>query len=149
MDLLSRAIARLTGVTMLVAGLGLTLMIVWIVERQLTLRGTVEPSALIFSAVLTIVGLVCGVIGIRLTFNRPNRYQSLLPPLGWYAIASVFALLAPSLGFTVIRHRDYEQLVGVACTVVFAVWCWRAGRAAAARGRSDAAGPDKRIDSRA
>ena len=43
MDLLSRAIARLTGVTMLVAGLGLTLMIVWIVERQLTLRGTVEP----------------------------------------------------------------------------------------------------------
>jgi hypothetical protein len=138
MDLLSRAIARLAGGTLLAASLGLALLGVWILDRQLTLRGTVEPSVLVFTAVLTIVGLVCGVMGIRLTFNRPNRYRSLLPPLGWYAMTSVFALLGSILGFVVIRRGDYEQLVGVACTVAFAAWCWRAGRIAAARGRSDA-----------
>lgn len=138
MDVLNRVVARLAGATLVVACLGLSALVVGMIQRQVDLKGTVEPAVLLFAAVCTIVGLVCGVLGLRLTLNRPNRYQSLLPPPGWYALASVFGVLAPVLGFVVVRHGDYEHLVGAACTVVLALWCWKAGRIAAARGRSGA-----------
>lgn len=80
----------------------------------------------------------CGTIGLRLTFDRPNRYQSLLPPFGWYAMGSVFVLLGLGLGVVVIHQGDYEQLVGAACAILVAFWCWKAGRNATTRGRSDA-----------
>jgi hypothetical protein len=138
MDPTSKVMARLSGVILLVAGLGLASLSTWIVARQLTTRVDIERSVLLFCAIVAVVAFVCGTIGLRLTFNRPNRYQSLLPPFGWYTMASVFVLLGLGLGFVVIRQGDYEQLVGAACAVLVALWCWKAGRTATARGRSDA-----------
>lgn len=138
MDSTSKGLARLSGVVLLLAGLGLEALFALIVERQLTLRGGIERSVLIFSAIISIVGFVCCLIGLRLALNRPNRYQSLLPPYGWYTMALVFVVLGPALGFLMIRQGDYEQLIGAACATLFGGWCWKAGRGAAARGRSDA-----------
>jgi hypothetical protein len=133
MHVLNRVVARLAGATLVVACLVLSVLVVWTIQRQVDLNGALEPAVLLFAAVCTIVALVCGVLGVRLTLNRPNRYQSLLPPLGWYALTSFFGVLAPVLGLVVIRHGDYEHLVGVACTVVLALCCWRTGRTAATR----------------
>jgi hypothetical protein len=107
----------------------------------------VERSVLLFCAIVAVMAFVCGTIGLRLVFDRPNRYQSLLPPFGWYTMGSVFVLLGSGLGFVVIRQGDYGQLVGAACAILVAFWCWKAGRTATARGRSDAhASPNKRIE---
>jgi predicted permease len=138
-DPTNKVMARLSGVILLFAGLCLASLVTWIVARQLTMRVDIERSALLFCAIVAIVAFVCGTIGFRLTFDRPNRYQSLLPPFGWYTMAFVFVLLGSGLGFMVIRREgDYEQLVGAACAIVVARWCWKAGRTATARGRSDA-----------
>ena len=137
MDPTSKLIARLSGVILLVAGLGLASLVTWIVARQLTTRVDVERSVLLFCAIAAVGAVLCGTIGLRLTFDRPNRYQSLLPPYGWHTMGSVFVLLGLGLGFVVIRQGDYEQLVGAACAILVAFWCWKAGRNATARGRSD------------
>jgi hypothetical protein len=133
MDSTNKLLARFCGAVLLLAGLGLAALVILIAERQLILRGGIERSVLIFSAIISIVGFVCCLIGFRLAVNRPNRYQSLLPPFGWYAIALVFVVLGPALRFLVIRQGDYEQLVGAACAIAFGGWCWKAGRVAAAR----------------
>lgn len=138
MDPTSNMLARLSGVVLLLAGLGMEALFIWAIERQLTLRGGFERSALIVSAVLSMVGFVCCLIGLRLTLNRPNRYQSLLPPFGWYTIAFVFVVLGPVLGYLTIRQGEFRQLIGAACAVLLGAWCWKAGRVAAMRGRTDA-----------
>jgi ABC-type polysaccharide/polyol phosphate export permease len=137
MDATSRVVARTSGIVLLIAGLAIEALFLFVAERQLSLRDTIERSALVVSVVLSIVGFVCIVVGLRLTLNRPNRYQSLLPPLGWYAISLLFAVLGPSLGYLAVRRGDYEHIIGAACSIVIAFWCWKAGRTAASRGRSD------------
>jgi hypothetical protein len=136
LDRANQVIAKLSGMVLVVAGLGLAALATSIIARQFTMQADIENSALLFSAVVAIVALVCGTIGLRLTFNRPNRYHSLLPPVAWYAMAFVFALLGSGLGLAVARRGEYDQLVGAACAILFAFWCWKAGRTAAARGRS-------------
>src|SRR5688572_26763952 len=126
MDPMSKVLARISGVVLLLAGLGLEALFIFIIERQLTLRGGVERSVLIASVILSIIGFACCLIGFRLAFNRPNRYQSLLPPFGWYAMALIFVVLGPGLGVLMIRQGDYEQLVGAACAILFGVFCWKA-----------------------
>jgi hypothetical protein len=137
-DPASKLMSKVAGVVLLPAGIALVALCAWILQRQFTLKGGVTPSAFIFSAVVGIVGFFCTLIGYRLALDRPNRYQSLLPPIGWYILALVFAVIGFVLGVVVLRRADYTQLIGVACCFVFASWCWRAGRIAHARGRSDA-----------
>jgi len=137
LDRTNQVIATLSGFVLLVAALGLAILITWIVARQLVIAADMNRTVLLLSAAIAAVAGVCGTIGFRLAFNRPNRYHSLLPPFGWYAMAAVFVAFGSVLGFELIRDGNYEQLVAAGCAILLGYWSWKAGRIAAARGRGD------------
>src|SRR5262245_47715125 len=86
----NRIYAKVVGGVMLwigVAGLGL---FVYFAYKLAVLGRTPAIGADVFMVVLAIVGVFCVYVGWRLFFNRPNRFGSILTPLGWRALCGLF-----------------------------------------------------------
>jgi hypothetical protein len=94
MDVAHTIMARVAGAALLAFGLGLAALAVWMVERRLSLSGGLEPGVAAVIAVFAALALFCLLAGYRLLFDRPNRYGSLLSPLGWRVLATFFFALA-------------------------------------------------------
>lgn len=107
-----RVLGRTAGGILLVFGLGLVALMIFLVERQLTLRGHIERGALVFLAVGCLLSLFCFPVGYRLVTQRPNRYGSVLPPWAWFLIAVLFGALAAAF-FVLDPHSQEFTTVGI------------------------------------
>lgn len=79
--------ARVAGGVLLMFGTGLAILAIWIVERQFTLRGSLQMSAVAIVIGFSLLMVFCFPVGYRLFLNRPNRHGSLLSPAGWIVLA--------------------------------------------------------------
>jgi len=124
---------RVAGIVLLIFGLGLGVLTLWIVERKLTLRGSVERVALIMCSVFGLIAAFCTTVGYRLSFNRPNRHGSLLSPRSWVVAAGFFGLIGLALSALALYQRTYTQVEPAAMSGFFAWLCWQAGQLAKRR----------------
>lgn len=125
------SLGRGIGIVMLLIAAGLTALLVFLLERRLTLVGTVDLQVVAFVAVTGTIALFAFVTGWRLALNRPNRHGSLLPPWGWYLLAAAFVLLAGFIGISLVLQGAYAGVVAVAGCLMLALLCGRQGKAAA------------------
>lgn len=136
MDQASKVLARIAGAVLFLFGIALAALSVWLVERQLTLHGTVAVDAQIGVLIFGIISLFCIVVGYRLAFNHPNRYGSILSPTAWIVLGAMFGFLGLGITAMVLVYKlfDTQFITPVVSPYVFAVLCWRAS--AVARKRS-------------
>lgn len=136
MDFEKRVIAFLAGAVLLVFGLWLEGLAMYAIERQVEFHRQIDLKLVYFLCALALPGYFCIAVGYRLAFNRPNRYQSILGPFGWYSLALVFAIIGACAGFVAYRKLGFDAwlLVALAFFGLFAALCVRAGRIAARRG---------------
>ncbi|HEY4370014.1 MAG TPA: hypothetical protein VGN07_22465 [Steroidobacteraceae bacterium] len=133
-------LARVAGLLLCPFGLAVLGLAVFLGYRGLT-AGTDFPAVLAVMTIFALIGVFCAVTGYRLLFNRPNRYGSLLSPIGWWILSGLFAAMALGLAVFVLESRKYD---GVAVPLIsggFAYQSYRAGLAARRRRAvSDAVG---------
>lgn len=135
--------ARLAGLVFFLGGLtldALSIAIVWRIFRQPDIAST----GLWLLAVAGIIGYFLTSVGYRLSFDRPNRYQSILPPYGWYALALMFGGLGLALIIPVIRKVDVLGVASVLGLATFGIMSYKAGRITAYRGKADPLMPANR-----
>ena len=87
-------------------------------------RRLFEPGVLAFLTGLAAISWFCISVGFRLLLNRPNAYNSVLSPLGWGVLGTLFA--AGGLAFVAIgfSHSMRPLLAGITGSAVFAVACF-------------------------
>ena len=81
-------------------GVGLVFLLVWMLYRLGTLGDTPAFSVVVLVGAIAAVAAFCLRLGYRLLLNCPNRYHSLLSPLGWNLLGGTFAAVA--MGFLAI-----------------------------------------------
>ena len=121
-------LVRAAGFVLFCIGVLLSALLAWGSYRVATSSKTTDSTVFIVGAVLLPIALFCCVAGFRLLFNLPNRYGSILPPTGWYAIAGVSVALAACVAVASALAGRLSDLIGVVCMLAFASWCVRAGR---------------------
>ena len=138
MDETSKVIARLAGAVLFGFGLALAGFCVFAVERLLTIDRAFDAKPYYVVCGIALIGFFCVLVGYRLALNRPNRYQSILPPLGWYALTACFIAAGGALSIATLHMRiNLPVAAGLAATFVIAAACLKAGRIVARRGMVD------------
>lgn len=69
-------------------------------------------------------------VGWRLFLNRPNRYGSILGPIGWSILAFLFAAfgIGLTLMFGMAVVGDISLLLSIASCFGFGFWCFKLAR---------------------
>ena len=87
------------------------------------------PGFVVIGAFL-VIGVFFLLVGWRLLLNRPNRYGSILSPVGWRVLGSLFAFFVGTMTLTL------DTILKVAAPVIgsaiFSYWCFRSARRARA-----------------
>jgi hypothetical protein len=78
--------------------------------------------------VFSLVAIFCLVVGGRMIVNRPNTHGSLLSPVGWYVLATVFLVLGAAVVFSGDSSMTGKNIGGVVSCITFANWCFFCGR---------------------
>jgi hypothetical protein len=126
---------KVAGAALLGFGMAALGALAWFSYRLMAIGRTPDLSGIGILAVLAVVGWFCCAVGWRLLLNRPNRYGSILSPLGWRALGVIFGLMGVAVAlFTALAqgtlplHLLATTLVSVAGVFVFAFWCFKAAR---------------------
>lgn len=127
-------LVRLSGGVHLILGVGLAGLCLFAVQRLFESGRLANPTNLVIVGSGALIALFCVVVGYRLAFDRSNRYQSILPPLGWYALAVVFLVSAVAVSIVSLLDARYVGVVSAALGAALAYRCLKAGRQAAQRG---------------
>ena len=137
--------AKVIGGVMLWIGVAFLGLLVWAVFKLMLLDRRPEFGALALLGVFAVVGAFCALVGWRLFLNRPNRFGSILGPVGWRILGGVFGFSALAfIVFAVALLRDGSLSQGVFATFVTAVvscsifshWCFVSARRAASNSAS-------------
>jgi hypothetical protein len=118
-------------------GLGLCALAVGIAHAQLSFYGFIPLEPLAAAVGLASVGFFCLTVGYRLLINRPNKYDSLLSPLAWYATSAMLAFTAIVLTVILLREHAYHELWAVSAPVFLSFLCVYSGRAAQNRTKNE------------
>jgi len=116
---------RAAGVVMGAFGIALIFLCGFIVVRQFQSRSPIGREVVVFLAVLTPVAWFCSNVGWRFTLNRPNESGSVLSPVGWLVLASIFAVLAVVMVVAAFRTREAKVAYALVGAVSFAMWSWK------------------------
>ena len=123
--------ARVSGAVLLVFGIGFAALSLWMIERQLSLRGTIERDAAVFLAVASVLCAFCCTVGYRLAFNRPNRYNSILSPTSWTVLAASLGSISIGLVYLSLVQQQYlGAFFCLAFGIAFVYGCTKARRRA-------------------
>ena len=121
-----RIMLKLAGGVLSLAGVGLLalsfalLYFAWLDDRTID-----RPWIIIFS-ICVIVGSLCTIVGFRMFLNRPNAYGSVLSPVGWILLGTLFAcgaILCLLLGFSAEAFL-LDTLIATLSGALFAVCCF-------------------------
>jgi ATP-dependent Clp protease adapter protein ClpS len=118
-------IARVAGGVLLAFGTGLAILAIWVVERQLSLRGSLQLTAAAMVIGFSLVAAFCLPVGYRLLLKRPNSYGSLLSPAGWLVVAiCIFSIAVVLLVYgSKADHPLWAAAIGlvlIACACLIA-----------------------------
>jgi len=116
------------GLVVTVFGVGGFLLIAGMAYRLISTDKVLDTFGVVFILILLPIVLFCLSVGYRLTFNRPNKYGSLLSPKAWRVLGSIF--LVVTLVFVVIAIKEdiYEVIIGAINSAIFTVWCFKAAK---------------------
>ena len=64
---------------------------IWVLWSAINRPNVVDAGVIALCAGLLIVGTFCALVGFRLFLNRPNKYGSILSPVGWRVLGALFA----------------------------------------------------------
>jgi ATP-dependent Clp protease adapter protein ClpS len=113
MDKKGRLVARIIGGVSLVFGISAAVLAVWAIDRQFSIRETVQLSAAAVIVVFVSISAFSSLVGFRLLFNRPNRNGSILSPSGWKMLALCFCIVGLTIAAIGLGRREY-RLFGAA-----------------------------------
>jgi len=96
----------------------------------------------VFLAAFAIISLFCLSVGWRLFFNRPNRYGSILDPISWRIVGTMFGLIAWFFTELIMARLDaraevlamFALWLALSCAVCY--WCFRRARLLSTHGSS-------------
>jgi hypothetical protein len=114
--------ARIIAVLMLSIGLAFIALFVWASYKVAVLARTPEVGAFVVLAVFATLAAFCSLVGWRLF--RPNKYGSVLAPVGWRILGSVFAATALLILVVGVRFQALDVLSGVVFSGTFSWWCF-------------------------
>jgi ATP-dependent Clp protease adapter protein ClpS len=126
-DRASALMARVAGGVLLAFGTGLAILAIWIVERQFTLRGSLQLTAVAIVMGFSLLMIFCFPVGYRLFLNRPNRHGSLLSPAGWIVLA-IYILSITLLSIVYGSQADQPLWAAEVGLVLLACGCLIAAR---------------------
>jgi tetratricopeptide (TPR) repeat protein len=132
-DMGQSVLLKIVGAILALIGGAATALLVSVVVKLLGRQISLDYGGLIFVAILFGVSAFCLSVGYRLVMNRPNRYGSLLSPGAWRVMSVCFAMLALFFEFLIFRAAPRAGSLGAGIALaplMFAAWCWTAGRAA-------------------
>ena len=128
---------RIAGAALLSFGIPISIFLAFIVVRHFAVGAPSDGPFVIGCGVLAAIAIFCNVVGLTLLLNRPNKYNSILPSYGWYALSATFVLLCLALGIARSRNpssADVGDVVVPVVSTMLAVFCFRAGKRYAAKG---------------
>jgi ATP-dependent Clp protease adapter protein ClpS len=124
----NKLIARLAGGVLLAFGGSLVGLLVFAIPRLFE-RGRLEKLTSVFGiGCFGLFACFCLMVGYRLAFDRPNRYQSILAPFAWYALTLLFVVFAFAAGIVSLRAAHDDGLVAVVSAALIAAACFKSGR---------------------
>ena len=127
---------RAAGAVLFAFGVGISALLLWFGFLLVTTPKRLDASGLWLISILSPIATFCLVVGIRMLANRPNAYGSVLSPVGWYVLASTFAVFAVVLASVTVVFGDLSVLGGTAWGCIFAGWCLLRARRCIAEGRT-------------
>lgn len=119
MDLTHKMIARVAGVVLLAAGVALAALAIAIALRA---------GGSIIGFFPGVIAVFCLLAGYRLALDRPNRFGSLLSPVGWQILAGCFAAMAAAIAVLSVSNGTYTFLLSSVFLGLLAYACIVAGR---------------------
>lgn len=132
----AQLLTRFSGAILLTFGVGLIVLGLWIVERQVTFQRAPDGTLIAVLTGFLLIALFCLPVGFRLAFNRPNRYGSLLPPAAWFALSCFFVVLGAFMTWFVAETRDFARGgTSIVFALAFAYRSMKAGTEARERGQ--------------
>lgn len=108
----------------------------WMLYKISSPNVRMEMWVVVLLAVIAAIALFCVSVGYRLFFNRPNRYGSILGPIGWRIVSGFFGLTAVGLASAALFTDAYtnrtsiDVLSPILFSGVFSYWCFRIGERA-------------------
>jgi hypothetical protein len=140
--------AKIIGGVMLWIGVAFVALFVWASYKILLLRRPPEFGMVALLGALAVLAAFCSLVGWRLFLNRPNRFGSILTPLGWRILGAMFGVFTIGfLLFWIMLIRDGAStdlmviaVISIASSALFCHWCLSAARQGQANaGRSSGA----------
>jgi hypothetical protein len=132
--------AKIIGGVMLWIGVAFVALLIWASYKIMMLNRSPDYWAFVLLGAFALLATFCSLVGWRLFLNQPNRYGSILSPVGWRVLAGVFGVLgAGFLIVSVVLLRDgissnvlVTAVTSVASCAVFCHWCLVTARQAQA-----------------
>jgi len=133
--------AKVIGGVMLWIGVAAFGLLIWASYKLTLLDRHPELGAFVFLAVIAVVGAFCALVGWRLFLNRPNRFGSILGPVGWRILGGMFAMSTVAFlifGFALLRENDFPGdmlatfVTAIVGAAIFSRWCLLSARRASA-----------------
>lgn len=90
-DPTGRFLLRTAGGVLSWVGIGLLALLIWLISAALDHPRVIDEKWIAICVALLVVGAFCALVGFRMFLNRPNKYGSVLSPIGWNILGSVFA----------------------------------------------------------
>jgi len=142
-----RWMARFVGMVSCLCGLGAIAILVRLGIAAFSVPHRLTAGALLFGAAIVLIAGFFLSVDYRLTFNRPNRYGSILGLTGWRGLGVFFAAIAAVLAVQAARRRELDALAYALVSAAASCWCWmRAFRIG--RQRYDRSGGRQRMGER-
>jgi hypothetical protein len=84
----------------------------WALYRFASLHLSVSTFVVVVVFIVLVIGFFCLSVGARMFLHRPNRYHSVLSPIGWRILGSLFAVSVPVvlLGLMAAAHKSAQPL---------------------------------------
>src|SRR5579864_8786266 len=86
LTLAKQTFSQLIGLVLIGIGCTCVLLFGYFCYRLLLIHRVPGTQHFVLFAALTVLIIFCFEVGLRLLLNKPNRYNSLLPPIWWYVI---------------------------------------------------------------
>ena len=120
----SRLWTALAGFVLGAFSLAIAALVLLVGVRALQI-GAVSLAGVLAVLCLTTVTYSLGIISWRFVANRPNRYQSIMGPVGWRVCALLWIAAAAFLAYIAAGEKNMQPVGAMLGSVVLGVGSWR------------------------
>ena len=139
----NRWLVKIVGGVLLWFGLAGDALFFWAIYKVVSFGESPQWTMYFLIAGFAIIGMFCLSVGWRLFLDRPNRYGSILTPLSWRILGTLFGVAGAAFaGFIVAIASDAQASLlssagtSLAALCLLSYFCFRVARQVATRGIS-------------